>query len=321
MNEHLLEKNKKAYKELNIPVYHQAGITGKGVKIAVIGYGGTLEDKKPYLFNVNATGGSYHDGDEIINAVAPGAHILGINILGPGSWDFTKAMKWILTMDIDVVCASFRLSSWSAEREELSKLVWEKGTIMIASSSNEGTEGSISYPAKSKYWVCVGEYFNDGRAGSSSYGKELDCLMYSGLAVEAKENYYVPITHTSGATQIVAGMAALLKEYANVTPAGFKEFIAQNCEDLKSPGWDKETGYGLLKMPADISKIKRVYPVELTIGSKEYYVNGVKRKMDVAPYIQDKRTFVPIRFIAEGLGRKVTPVYGSKGLTEKVIIE
>ena len=45
--------------------------------------------------------------------------------------------------------------------------------------------------------------------------------------------------------------------------------------------------------------------VELKIGSTSYKVDGVAKVMDVAPYIEESRTMVPIRFLADGLGGTV----------------
>ncbi|MBT9145189.1 MAG: Minor extracellular protease vpr [candidate division WS2 bacterium] len=45
--------------------------------------------------------------------------------------------------------------------------------------------------------------------------------------------------------------------------------------------------------------------VELRIGSTIYKVGGVVRTMDAAPYIEESRTMVPVRFLAEGLGGTV----------------
>lgn len=39
-----------------------------------------------------------------------------------------------------------------------------------------------------------------------------------------------------------------------------------------------------------------------TIGSKYYTVNGVRETMDIAPYITDDRTFIPLRFVARATG-------------------
>lgn len=45
--------------------------------------------------------------------------------------------------------------------------------------------------------------------------------------------------------------------------------------------------------------------IKLKIGNKNFVVNGVERNMDVAPFIIDSRTFVPVRFISEALGMDV----------------
>lgn len=45
--------------------------------------------------------------------------------------------------------------------------------------------------------------------------------------------------------------------------------------------------------------------VEMWIGKKELLVNGVAKIMDVAPVIQNSRTYVPVRFAAENLNSKV----------------
>ena len=45
--------------------------------------------------------------------------------------------------------------------------------------------------------------------------------------------------------------------------------------------------------------------VELRIGSTIYKVDGVVNTMDAAPYIEEGRTMVPVRFLVEGLGGTV----------------
>lgn len=46
--------------------------------------------------------------------------------------------------------------------------------------------------------------------------------------------------------------------------------------------------------------------VEMTVGKKEYYARGQNKTMDVAPFILKDRTYVPIRFLAEGMKIPVT---------------
>lgn len=61
--------------------------------------------------------------------------------------------------------------------------------------------------------------------------------------------------------------------------------------------------------------------IVMTIGSTTYTVNGVEKSMDVAPEITGERTYVPIRFIGEALGFKVTPLYAEDGTTASVVFE
>lgn len=56
--------------------------------------------------------------------------------------------------------------------------------------------------------------------------------------------------------------------------------------------------------------------VRLEIGSKTMIVDGNPVEMDVAPFIKDSRTWVPMRFVSEGLGATVD--YGPKPSVEWV---
>lgn len=54
--------------------------------------------------------------------------------------------------------------------------------------------------------------------------------------------------------------------------------------------------------------------IVMTVGSKEYTVNGVKKTMDVSPYVNsDYRTMVPLRVMAENFGCTVEPVTAPNG--------
>ena len=41
---------------------------------------------------------------------------------------------------------------------------------------------------------------------------------------------------------------------------------------------------------------------EFVIGTASYKLNGVEQSMDVAPYIKDSRTYMPIRYVANAMG-------------------
>ena len=61
--------------------------------------------------------------------------------------------------------------------------------------------------------------------------------------------------------------------------------------------------------------------IVMTIGESTYTVNGEEQTMDTAPVIQGDRTYVPIRFAAQGMGFSVTPLYDSNNLTASVVFQ
>ena len=61
--------------------------------------------------------------------------------------------------------------------------------------------------------------------------------------------------------------------------------------------------------------------VVMTIGEKTYTVNGEEKTMDVAPEITGDRTYVPVRFVGEALGFKVTALYAADGTTASVVFQ
>ena len=62
--------------------------------------------------------------------------------------------------------------------------------------------------------------------------------------------------------------------------------------------------------------------IVMTIGSDTYTVNGDEKTMDTAPVIQNSRTMVPVRFVAEALGYTVTALEnGETGLTGSVVFQ
>ena len=61
--------------------------------------------------------------------------------------------------------------------------------------------------------------------------------------------------------------------------------------------------------------------VVMTIGEKTYTVNGEEKTMDVAPEITGDRTYVPVRFVGEALGFKVTALSAADGTTASVVFQ
>lgn len=61
--------------------------------------------------------------------------------------------------------------------------------------------------------------------------------------------------------------------------------------------------------------------IVMTVGETGYTIDGVDGEMDTVPVNTGDRVYVPIRFVAEGIGFHVTPLYNADGLTASVVFQ
>ena len=61
--------------------------------------------------------------------------------------------------------------------------------------------------------------------------------------------------------------------------------------------------------------------IVMTVGEQAYTVNGEEATMDTEPVNTGSRVYVPIRFVAEGIGFHVLPLYNADGLTASVVFQ
>lgn len=61
--------------------------------------------------------------------------------------------------------------------------------------------------------------------------------------------------------------------------------------------WDPETGKATVELNQKV--------IVFTIDKEEYTINGESKKMDTKALLKDTRTFVPVRYVSEGVGATV----------------
>jgi subtilisin family serine protease len=115
--------------------------------------------------------------------------------------------------------------------------------------------GSIAFPADGPEFAAVGAVEATGqRAAYSSCGPNSALPKPDFVApVPFLSTWRLkPFAGTSAAAPQAAGLAALvLGRHPDWTPARVREALRQSAVDLASPGHDYETGYGLLRLPAE----------------------------------------------------------------------
>ena len=140
-----------------------------------------------------------------------------------------------------------------------------KGCVVCFSSGNNN--GAVSYPANLGNVLAVGAMSPTGERKSpnssdgeywwgSNFGAELDIvapgtLCYStdltGAAGYWNGDYFPNFNGTSAACPHVAGVAGLvLSRNTNMTATRVENALVSSARDLNTPGWDPQTGYGLV---------------------------------------------------------------------------
>ena len=178
------------------------------------------------------------------------------------------------TWKVDVMNLSFGQQNVSSDGldavSQLANFLVSQGITVVASAGNDGPNNSgLSSPCAADNVICVGAIDdqnnisrnNDQIASYSSRGPrandgDLDTADEEKPEVVApgsnilsaqynSSNNYVSKSGTSMASPHVAGLAALVKQaHPGINPGSIKNLIIQTAEDLGSPGWNPDSGYG-----------------------------------------------------------------------------
>lgn len=263
---------------LNVKDYHEAGYTGKGVKVAVLDTGIANHNDLNIVEKVNFVSGENADdlnghGTSVAGiiaakdnnygtvGIAPDVELYSVKVMDRyGTTQFShvvKGVEWAIDNDMDIISLSLGATATQhSSVEEAFKKAEQAGILIVAGAGNHGEEvekrGAISYPAKYNSVIAVGAIDkNESRWTKSAIGPELE-LVAPGVSVATTYlgNNYANANGTSHATPYVTGALALLKErYPEKTASELRQLLIENAKDLGAAGHDEEYGYGLVQLP------------------------------------------------------------------------
>lgn len=306
----MIEENRGEFEKAGILKWHDAGFKGQGIRVAVL-------DEGPFLKEIMKEDGHFHiplDNQaekashgtsvaQIIHEVAPEADIYLMYA--------HEGMTYVSEHPEDFDIANLSMS-WSPKYPDL------HGIPLCKSSGNEGSKDAWDTEPDDQL-IVVGAWYegNDLPAEYTNGGEYLTCVGFTNIYRPNDNGTVGMFNGTSCATPFVAGQLALwMSKVGPKTAEECKEFIRNNCEDKKTPGHDKGSGFGLFVLPdPDTVEVEELTEIKLQIGSKYASVNGEAITLDVEPFARDGRTFVPIRFVAESLGCKVDYNYSTREIT------
>jgi len=216
--------------------------------------------------------------------------IVPVRVMTPAgggySSDIAAGIEYAGIIGADVASMSFAWPTNDAAIDNACRFAYEHGVALIVAAGNRGMP-IVSFPASSPYTLAVGS-FNSRRERShfSSYGSALDVLAAGGdvtshggtVTYEVIWSTWVvnvyeagifgvePGTHsiageigTSMAAPQAAGLAALIKSICpDIPPDSVYNIIRNTAQDVGAPGWDPQTGYGIIDFQAALSSISAV---------------------------------------------------------------
>lgn len=281
-----------AFRAIRVPGV-PARIDGSGITVAVVDSG--VEALLPNLhgqvlpgkdFNKAPTARGWHDpvsfgghGTGVasiivgkgrgtgVRGVAPGARILPVRVAN--KWGsapderIARAIRWAVTQHVDVINLSMGDTKPNAALNASIRYAVRKGVIFIAGAGNDGpTNATPFYPAAIPAAIAVGgtRTKSDVVAGFSCRGDWVDLVAPATWVPNTNSDGTIGLANgTSFAAPFVAGVAALmLQANPNLDQDGVRRILTQTARDIDAPGFDANTGHGILNAAAAVKRARGV---------------------------------------------------------------
>ncbi|GAB2841307.1 S8 family peptidase [Lentzea nigeriaca] len=236
----------RSVKQIGAPAAHRRGITGQGVKVAVVDGGVderhpdlqgkeiafrnfTLEDDHTHNEHGTHVAATIASGGTTYGGVAPGAQLIDAKVCdsrGCRDSAIINGLRWAVEQGARIVNLS--LGSDDTEEidpleQEINDLTAKHGVLFVVAAGNDGEPGSVNSPGSAEAALTVGAVDRDDKLASfssrgpkvgahSNIKPEVTAPGVGIVAAKAGSSEHVAKDGTSMATPHVAGAAALLKQ-------------------------------------------------------------------------------------------------------------
>ncbi|XJZ26975.1 Ig-like domain-containing protein [Bacillota bacterium Lsc_1132] len=263
----------------NSPTAWQEGITGKGVKVAIldtgiathpdltieggismVSYTNSYSDDNGHGTHIAGIVGAKHNGIGMVG-VSPDAQLYAVKVLdnlGEGNLsDILSGLDWAISNHMNIINLSLGTDVDSQLFHDMVDKAYNNGIFVVSASGNsgnaQGTGDNVSYPAKYSHALSISAVdINMVRASFSSTGSKID-FSAGGVNVVSTylNNNYAIGSGTSQAAPHVTGLLALLKQkYPTKTNDELFAILKSYAKDLGTAGKDTWYGYGFAQFQA-----------------------------------------------------------------------
>jgi serine protease len=218
-------------------------------------------------------------GEDPLNdgtGIAPACRIMPVKVMnatGSGKvWNITLGIIYAAINGANIINLSLGRNTPSYTLHEACDYAYFIKRRLLVAAAGNGNPGQpvVCYPARYESVIAVSAIdANAQRASYSNYGSEIELcapgggdLNNDGDCDDANEYVYSTLLSggyggagfafgTSMAAPHVSGVAALVwSVYGSLTNEQVRELLRTTADDLLTPGWDPQTGYGLVNAEA-----------------------------------------------------------------------
>ncbi|PAF39615.1 hypothetical protein CHH69_07215 [Terribacillus saccharophilus] len=305
---------------IQAPTAWEDGLTGKGVKIAImdsgiyphqnlhitggystVDYTTSYEDDEGHGTHVAGIIGAEHD-EHGTDGIAPDADLFAVKVLddtGEGYLsDLLEGINWAISNNMDIINLSMGTADKSDALEDAVQKAYQAGILLVAASGNEGAGHSLDYPAAYEPVIAVSATnSNDNIASFSSVGDKVE---FAAPGADIQSTYlgsgYRVMSGTSQAASHVSALLALVKQqFPDETNLQLRTRLQHYSKDLGQEGRDALYGYGLIQFPAPVQE-EELVSNNLERSKSEGARDEVK---------EEKVTIEELRFLADDLKLRI----------------
>ena len=308
---------------LNIPYLHSRGITGKGVKVAVIdsrvsSIPNKLTIAKTVSFCTNDNSGVHgYNVASIIGSkefgVAPDSDIYSLEVGDTTGEDTMEtvisAIDWCIQNNIDIINLSMGFMTYYEPLKNKCYEAYSKNITIVCASGNNGKfGGTVGYPAKYFSCISINNVNKNGvLAETSSYGNSIDFTSYGeSIFAYDKNGNKISVSGTSFSCPVATGIIALLKQQnKSLKPREIYELLKENSMKLDNFNKSEKFGYGLIK-PFIVGDYRKQIELDAEDLKKNIYFPTHLYEIKSGEDLQTDLRFLPINEINGKLEYKST---------------
>ncbi|NEU30376.1 S8 family serine peptidase [bacterium LRH843] len=265
---------------IGAPSVWQNGLTGKGVKIAVLDTGVSsshldlsVEKGKSFVRYTDSYEDDNGHGTHVAGILAARNNDIGmigvaheatiyvakvLDEKGDGyTSDVVKAIEWSLQQGAELINVSMGGNSPSAALEAALTHAYHQGALIVAAAGNVGTVSgagnTVEYPAAYESVIAVAavDQYNK-RASFSATGPAVEVAAPGvGITSTYLHNRYASVSGTSMAAPHVTGHLALLKQaYPEASNEELRKLLHKQTNHVGEKGRNPLYGFGVIQLPS-----------------------------------------------------------------------